>query len=74
MPAADTRGAHGAGDPGPALSLELISKAFAPLPDPVLPPWLPKLITTLRDEARELVPVPGRHAAPPASRPPGPDR
>jgi Family of unknown function (DUF5682) len=47
-------------EPAPSLApfvVELISKAFARLPDPVLLPWLPKLITTLRDQARELVPV-----------------
>lgn len=66
----------------PALSpfvVELISKAFARLPDDVLLPWLPKLITTLREEAGELVPVlvreagrtfPGRLAAVDAWVPP----
>jgi hypothetical protein len=43
--------------------VELISKAFARLPDAVLLPWLPKLITTLREQARELVPVLVREAA-----------
>ncbi|MFI6481200.1 hypothetical protein ACIBH1_24935 [Nonomuraea sp. NPDC050663] len=62
-------------DPVPSLGpfvVEVISKAFARLPDDVLLPWLPKLITTLRDQAGELVPVlireagrvfPGRLAA-----------
>lgn len=47
-------------EPAPALApfvVEVISKAFARLPDPVLLLWLPKLITALRDQARELVPV-----------------
>ncbi|MEV0145218.1 MULTISPECIES: DUF5682 family protein [unclassified Nonomuraea] len=42
--------------------VELISKAFARLPDAVLLPWVPRLITTLRDQARELVPVLVREA------------
>ncbi|MDR8408002.1 hypothetical protein MTP10_04565 [Nonomuraea sp. 3-1Str] len=42
--------------------VELISKAFARLPDAVLLPWLPRLITTLREQARELVPVLVREA------------
>jgi hypothetical protein len=42
--------------------VEVISKAFARLPDPVLLPWLPRLITTLRDQAHELVPVLVREA------------
>ncbi|MBB6346168.1 hypothetical protein FHU36_002677 [Nonomuraea muscovyensis] len=42
--------------------VEVISKAFARLPDSVLLPWLPKLITTLRREAAELVPVLVREA------------
>ncbi|MFG3437618.1 DUF5682 family protein [Nonomuraea sp. NPDC047897] len=42
--------------------VEVISKAFARLPDPVLLPWLPKLITTLRKEAAELVPILVREA------------
>ncbi|MBE1491529.1 hypothetical protein H4W31_007167 [Plantactinospora soyae] len=52
-------------EPVPALApfvVELISTAFARLPDPVLLPWLPKLITTLREQARELVPVLVREA------------
>ncbi|GGM16048.1 DUF5682 family protein [Dactylosporangium sucinum] len=47
-------------EPAPKLApfvVELISNAFAKLPDPVLLPWLPTLITTLRDQAGELVPV-----------------
>ncbi|GAA2720062.1 hypothetical protein [Actinocorallia aurantiaca] len=53
-------------DPVPAMTpfvVELMSKAFARLPDSVLLPWLPKLITALRAEARELVPVLVREAA-----------
>ncbi|MER5425174.1 hypothetical protein [Streptosporangium roseum] len=52
-------------EPVPALApfvVEVMSKAFARLPDAVLLPWLPKLITTLRDQARELVPVLVREA------------
>lgn len=52
-------------EPAPSLApfvVELLSKAFARLPDPVLLPWLPTLITTLRDQARELVPVLVREA------------
>lgn len=52
-------------EPAPSLApfvVELISKAFARLPDPVLLPWLPRLITTLRDQAQELVPVLVREA------------
>ncbi|WP_433611347.1 hypothetical protein ACQP2P_44000 [Dactylosporangium sp. CA-139114] len=47
-------------DPAPKLTpfvVEFMSNAFAKLPDPVLLPWLPTLITTLRDQAGELVPV-----------------
>ncbi|MEV5649758.1 DUF5682 family protein [Nocardia sp. NPDC052254] len=46
-------------DPAPALKpfvVELLSKAFGTLPDAVLLPWLPKLITTLKDQAGELIP------------------
>ncbi|MBO2453059.1 hypothetical protein J4573_38615 [Actinomadura barringtoniae] len=53
-------------EPAPALApfvVETMSKAFARLPDTVLLPWLPKLITTLREHARELVPVLVREAA-----------
>ncbi|MGW0807330.1 DUF5682 family protein [Nonomuraea sp. NPDC002799] len=52
-------------EPAPALSgfvVEVISKAFGKLPDSVLLPWLPKLITTLRDQAPDLVPVLVREA------------
>jgi len=47
-------------DPVPVLTpfvVELISNAFGRLPDSVLLPWLPTLITTLRDHSAELVPV-----------------
>ncbi|WP_433330308.1 DUF5682 family protein [Spirillospora sp. CA-294931] len=52
-------------EPAPALApfvVEVMSKAFGRLPDTVLLPWLPKLITTLRDHAAELVPVLVREA------------
>jgi hypothetical protein len=52
-------------EPAPALTpfvVEVLSKAFGRLPDPVLLPWLPTLITTLRAEAKELVPVLVREA------------
>ncbi|WP_405395145.1 DUF5682 family protein [Microbispora hainanensis] len=52
-------------EPVPGLApfvVEALSKAFAWLPDPVLLPWLPKLITTLRRHAPELVPVLVREA------------
>ncbi|MFI1853705.1 hypothetical protein [Streptomyces sp. NPDC020480] len=52
-------------EPVPTLApfvVEQLSKAFAQLPDSVLLPWLPKLITALRDGARELVPVLVREA------------
>ncbi|WP_440106682.1 DUF5682 family protein [Streptosporangium sp. H16] len=52
-------------EPVPALApfvVEVLSKAFARLPDPVLLPWLPTLITTLRRHALELVPVLVREA------------
>ncbi|NUT02405.1 MAG: hypothetical protein HOV76_02910 [Hamadaea sp.] len=42
--------------------VEILSKAFAQLPDPVLLPWLPQLITTLKEQAPELVPVLVREA------------
>jgi len=45
-----------------AFVVEVMSSAFAKLPDPVLLPWLPSLITTLRDQAGELVPVLVREA------------
>ncbi|GLZ15594.1 hypothetical protein Acsp04_58290 [Actinomadura sp. NBRC 104425] len=47
-------------EPVPSLAslvVEILSKAFARLPDEVLLPWLPKLITTLKDHAAEMVPV-----------------
>ncbi|MEU8234350.1 DUF5682 family protein [Actinoplanes sp. NPDC048967] len=37
--------------------VETLSEAFGQLPDRVLLPWLPTLITTLRTHAAELVPV-----------------
>ncbi|SCF07959.1 hypothetical protein GA0074695_3318 [Micromonospora viridifaciens] len=43
--------------------VELMSTAFAQLPDPILLPWLPTLITTLREHGPELVPVLIREAA-----------
>ncbi|TMR99706.1 DUF5682 family protein [Nonomuraea basaltis] len=52
-------------EPAPSLSgfvVEVISKAFGRLPDSVLLPWLPKLITTLRDQAGELMPALVREA------------
>ncbi|WP_460917137.1 DUF5682 family protein [Plantactinospora veratri] len=52
-------------EPVPSLAsfvVEVISEAFARLPDPVLLPWLPKLITTLREQACELVPLLVREA------------
>ncbi len=42
--------------------VELLSKAFARLPDAVLLPWLPRLIATLRAQAAELVPLLVREA------------
>lgn len=62
-------------EPVPQLAdfvVEAVSNAFARLPDPVLLPWLPKLITTLRSEGADLAPLlireagrvfPGRLAA-----------
>ncbi|MEH1164254.1 DUF5682 family protein [Micromonospora sp. CPCC 205539] len=47
-------------EPAPGLApfvVETMSTAFARLPDPVLLPWLPTLITTLRDQGPELVPL-----------------
>ncbi|MFD9943072.1 DUF5682 family protein [Nonomuraea sp. NPDC059023] len=49
----------------PALApfvVEVLSRAFGQLPDDVLLPWLPKLITALREQAPELVPVLVREA------------
>ena len=46
-------------DPAPALKpfvVELLSKAFGTLPDTALLPWLPKLITTLKEQAGDLIP------------------
>ena len=42
--------------------VEVISKAFGRLPDSVLLPWLPKLITALRDQAGDLMPALVREA------------
>ncbi|MGW1843030.1 hypothetical protein [Streptomyces sp. NPDC001966] len=62
-------------EPVPGLTdfvVEAVSNAFARLPDPVLLPWLPTLITTLRSSGSELAPLlireagrtfPGRLAA-----------
>lgn len=62
-------------EPAPGLAdfvVEAVSNAFARLPDPVLLPWLPTLITTLRAGGAELAPLlireagrifPGRLAA-----------
>lgn len=62
-------------EPVPQLAdfaVEAVSKAFARLPDTVLLPWLPTLITTLRSEGADLTPLlireagrvfPGRLAA-----------
>ncbi|MEU4698868.1 DUF5682 family protein [Nonomuraea dietziae] len=52
-------------EPAPVLTpfvVEVLSGAFGRLPDDVLLPWLPNLITTLRREAPELVPVLVREA------------
>jgi hypothetical protein len=52
-------------EPVPRLApfvVETLSKAFGRLPDPVLLPWLPTLITTLKTQAAELVPVLTREA------------
>jgi hypothetical protein len=52
-------------EPVPALApfvVEILSRAFGRLPDSVLLPWLPMLITTLKDNANELVPVLVREA------------
>ncbi|MET9661371.1 hypothetical protein [Streptomyces sp. NPDC006510] len=62
-------------DPVPGLTdfvVEAVSNAFGRLPDPVLLPWLPTLITTLRSGGSDLAPLlireagrtfPGRLAA-----------
>ncbi|MQS17799.1 hypothetical protein F7Q99_37825 [Streptomyces kaniharaensis] len=77
-------------EPVPGLTdfvVEAVSTAFARLPDPVLLPWLPTLISTLRSGGAELAPllireagriVPGRLAAldawvPPWRAQPGPE-
>ncbi|MFI9150085.1 hypothetical protein [Streptomyces sp. NPDC053367] len=47
-------------EPVPQLTdfvVEAVSHAFAELPDPVLLPWLPALITTLRSGGTELAPL-----------------
>ncbi|MFF4957601.1 hypothetical protein ACFY2Z_11010 [Streptomyces sp. NPDC001222] len=47
-------------EPVPQLAdfvVEAVSNAFARLPDPVLLPWLPTLITTLRSDGAELAPL-----------------
>ncbi|GGX63550.1 DUF5682 family protein [Streptomyces fructofermentans] len=47
-------------EPVPGLSdfvVEAVSNAFGRLPDPVLLPWLPSLITSLRAEGAELAPL-----------------
>ncbi|MFE3516337.1 hypothetical protein [Streptomyces sp. NPDC059166] len=52
-------------EPVPQLAdfvVEAVSSAFARLPDPVLLPWLPTLITTLRAEGAELTPLLVREA------------
>ncbi|MEV2268074.1 DUF5682 family protein [Nonomuraea africana] len=52
-------------EPAPVLTpfvVEVLSGAFGRLPDDVLLPWLPNLITTLRKEAPELVPTLVREA------------
>jgi hypothetical protein len=54
--------AHGRAAALTGFVVELMSKAFGRLPDKVLLPWLPKLITTLREQAAEMVPVLVREA------------
>ncbi|WP_181794729.1 DUF5682 family protein, partial [Streptomyces sp. WELS2] len=47
-------------EPAPGLAdfaVEAVSHAFARLPDPVLLPWLPVLITTLRGSGADLAPL-----------------
>ncbi|MFI9344159.1 hypothetical protein ACIG0D_23295 [Streptomyces sp. NPDC052773] len=47
-------------EPVPGLAdfvVEAVSNAFARLPDPVLLPWLPTLITTLRSGGADLTPL-----------------
>ncbi|MFM9372261.1 hypothetical protein [Streptomyces sp. Da 82-17] len=77
-------------EPVPGLTdfvVEAVSNAFGRLPDPVLLPWLPTLITTLRKDGADLAPLlireagrifPGRLAAldewvPPWLAEPAPD-
>ncbi|MGV9277246.1 hypothetical protein [Streptomyces griseosporeus] len=53
-------------EPVPALAdfvVEAVSHAFARLPDPVLLPWLPTLITSLRGGGTDLAPLLIREAA-----------
>ncbi|MFJ1735301.1 hypothetical protein [Streptomyces sp. NPDC088254] len=53
-------------EPVPALAdfvVEAVSNAFARLPDPVLLPWLPTLISTLRADGAEQAPLLIREAA-----------
>jgi hypothetical protein len=52
-------------EPVPSLTdfvVEAVSNAFARLPDPVLLPWLPTLITTLRSDGAELASLLTREA------------
>ncbi|OXM56755.1 hypothetical protein CFP71_11490 [Amycolatopsis thailandensis] len=52
-------------EPAPGLAdfvVEAMSNAFAELPDRLLLPWLPTLITTLRSRGAELVPLIVREA------------
>ncbi|UUV32859.1 DUF5682 family protein [Amycolatopsis roodepoortensis] len=52
-------------EPAPGLAdfvVEAVSNAFAELPDKLLLPWLPTLITTLRSRGAELVPLLVREA------------
>ncbi|WFE25991.1 DUF5682 family protein [Solwaraspora sp. WMMD791] len=52
-------------EPVPTLApfvVEVLSTAFGKLPDRVLLPWLPTLLTTLREQAGELLPVLVREA------------
>lgn len=47
-------------EPVPQLAdfvVEAVSNAFGRLPDPVLLPWLPKLISTLRSDGADLAPL-----------------
>ena len=52
-------------EPVPALTdfvVEMVSNAFGRLPDPVLLPWLPTLISTLRSGGAEMAPLLTREA------------